>query len=562
MTPIPTLQAGKPVRLPDPDLVVTGGKIYTLETGDSTVEAMLVRAGKIVATGTDAEVRAKAAPGYAVENVKGATVLPGLVDAHVHMYWTGELLAELYLFDCTSIAEMVGMVAEAAKQLPKGTWIRGRGWDENKLAEGRHPTRFDLDPVSPDHPVMLERYFNRIAVNSLALKVAGIDRETQDPPSTGSYAGYMERDENGDPTGLFRDAAKGMILKALPDLSLEDLVEIITRACRAFNSQGLTAIEEPNITEREIRAYQEVERRGLLTVRTDWMLPGWGYMSAIGEPENDGQVVTDWIKQISFETGLGDGMLRFGGIKMLIDGGFLDHSSRMFMPYEADPSTRGTWIIDEEEVQGLIALAHERNLAIDMHASGDEAQQVVVEAYAAVQRENPKPWLRHRIHHVEFPTERSLELHRDYGIPAVVQGAFITHLGDGSLTALGEARAKKMLPAKTYLEAGVMLAGSSDTPSADWDPWEAMYGLMARKTVGGFELDPAERLSFPEALRMYTVNGAYAIGRESDLGSLEPGKCADFILLEADPHGMSADEIRVVKPIATFVGGQAVHDVR
>lgn len=544
------------------DRLIANARIYTMDGEGTVAESMVVRCGRVLATGSAAEMRAVAAKNALVEDLAGKTVIPGLVDAHIHMAWTGQMLNEVLLFDCRSIDDIVRKIAERAKQVSPGTWIRGRGWDETLLSEGRHPSRRDLDPVSPDNPVVIERVFNRLVANSAALAFCGIDRDTPDIPQSESYSGYFERDADGEPTGLFREAAKGLILNKIPPPTKTELAEAIVTAVKSFNELGLTAVEEPNLSDEELDAYDLVIRRGQLTVRTEFMLPGWGFLTALGLPHRDGEVVTERLKQIPFKTGLGDGMFRLGGLKIMPDGGIGDFTARMIEPYDGDPSTKGTWIIDPDRVAELVMTAHQHDLALDAHVCGDAALEVTVEAIGAAQEADPRPWLRHRVHHAYFPTAKTLEVMARHRIPAVVSSPFLIHRADSYFDTVGTNMTNAIMPTRTYLDAGVPLASGADTPTADWNPWEGIFALCTRTTLKGRQLDQGEVLTVGEALRVYTSGGAFALGRDGELGSLEAGKRADFVVLPVDPHEVSLEEVRTMKPLATMVGGEYVYDGR
>jgi len=260
--------------------------------------------------------------------------------------------------------------------------------------------------------------------------------------------------------------------------------------------------------------------------------------------------------------GFGSDLLRLEGIKFMPDGGVGDRTARMFEPYQGEPENRGLWVVEPGRLTELIGWVHDLGWSIDTHTCGDEAQEVVVRAYVAAQTGNPKPWLRHRVHHAYFPTDETLNLMAVNRIPAVVSNPFLTNLGESFVTSLGEERASLAMPMRTYLKAGVPLAGSSDSAVSDFNPWIGMYAATTRKTVTGRVLGETERITARESLRSYTIGGAFATGQERQRGSIEPGKLADLVLLERDPLAMPVDELADVKPLATMLGGRWVFDRR
>ncbi len=536
-----------------PDLILVGGRIHTLAAA-GTVSAVAIAGGRVVCVGGD-ELRDLAGPGTVVEELGGATAVPGLVDAHNHLLHTGGVLSQVQLYDCRTLGEVVDRVAARVRSARPGEWILGRGWDESLLVERRHPTRRDLDPVSPDNPVLLERVWNKLVCNSAALRVAGIDRSTPDPPAGVLYAGRIERDADGEPTGLFTDRAKELVRRHVPEPDEDELVAYVEAACRAYNAVGLTAVGEPGLWPHELRALHRAAREGILTVRTDAELGGWGF----GQPEDE-LGLRDRVAGLGVSGGFGDDLLRLEGVKMMPDGGLGDRTARMLEPYF--DGSRGEWVVDPDELPELIRFCHDLGFPVDCHTCGDECQELVVRAYATAQEASPKPWLRHRVHHAYFPTAEALRLMARHRIPAVVSSPFITNLGESYVVSVGEERAARVMPMRAYLDAGVPLAGSSDSFITDFNPWVGMYAAATRTTVTGRVLGVSERLTPLEALRSYTLGGAYATGREARLGSLEPGKLADLVVLDRDPLVVPPEELREVRALATFLGGRAVHDVR
>jgi predicted amidohydrolase YtcJ len=537
-----------------PDLILVNGAIHTVDDANPRATAVAIRDGRFVAVGND-EIRALAGPSTRVEDLGGAAVVPGLIDAHNHLQATGRMLREVQLYDTRAIPEIVARVARRVRQTPPDEWVVGRGWDESLLAEGRHPTRHDLDAVSPDNPVVIHRVWNKLVCNSAALRAAGIDRQTPDPPAAVLYSGSFERAEAGEPTGLFRDRAKDMITDHIPEPTAEERVAAVAAACAAYNAVGLTAVAEPGLYPAEIRAFDRARREGKLTVRTDMLMAAWGF----GAPETE-HGLEERFENLGVGGGFGDDLLRLEGIKLMIDGGMSDRTARMFDPYLDEPDNRGTWVVEPKRLVRLIRWVHDLGWSMDIHTCGDEAQETVVRAFAAAQRENPQPWLRHRVHHAYFPTPAALAAMAEAGIPAVVSSPFLTNLGEGFVNSVGPDRASRAMPMRTYLNAGVPLAGSSDSYITDYNPWIGMHAAVNRTTATGRDLGKdAETLTPEEALRSYTLGGAYVTGREDRQGSIAPGKLADLVVLDRDPLAIPPHELDQVRPTATMLGGAWVY---
>lgn len=542
---------------PAPDLLLVNARVHTLDAAGTTASAVAIKDGRVVALGDDREVRALARAGTKVEDVAGGTIIPGLIDAHNHLLMTGLVLGQVQLYDCRSLGEVLDRVAARVAEAAPGVWIVGRGWDESLLAEGRHPTRYDLDRVAPANPVVLHRVWNKLTCNSAALRAAGIDRDSPDPSGDVRYAGSFERDAAGEPTGLFRDRAKALITAHVPDPTEAELVAAVATACRAYNAVGLTGVADPGLYPHQVRAYDRARRDGTLTVRTDLLLAAWGF----GQPADE-VGLEERFRALGVMGGFGDDLLRLGGIKLMPDGGVSDRTARLFEPYLDEPGNRGTWVVEPGRLAELIRWVHDLGWPMDIHTCGDEALETVVRAYAAARAANPQPGLRHRVHHAYFPTPEALRLMAEHQIPAVVSSPFLANLGEGFVGAVGAERAARAMPMRTYLDAGVPLAGSSDSPITDFNPWVGIQAAVTRTTAAGRELGPEERLTPLEALRSYTVGGAHALGLEGIKGSLKRGKLADLVLLSSDPLTVAPEELGQVRPLATMLGGAWVFDSR
>lgn len=538
------------------DRILINGRILTVDPGFNVVEAVAMQGDRIVAIGTNDEIGDLSSGRTRVDDLGGATVLPGLIDAHNHLLSTSVGLTQVQLYDCRSIPEILDRVAAAVAQAKPGEWILGKGWDEALLAEGRFPTRWEFDSVAPNNPVVMHRVWNKLVANSAALAAAGITRNTPDPPADLLYAGGFDRDpETGEPNGLFRDRAKQMILQAIPGLSQAQLIDALSIGCRAYNAVGITRIADPGLFPEQLRAYQEAYAAGVLTVRSDLLLGAWGFA-----PVDMMAGLQDWIQGYGVHGGFGDDMLRLGGIKFGLDGGVGDRTGRFNEPYLDEPDNFGQWVVDPDEYPHMVRWAHDLGWSIDTHTCGTAAQDLAVRAMVAAQRANPSPRLFHRIHHGYFPSDEAIALMAQYRIGALVSTPFITNLGDSYVQSIGEERASRTIPIASYLAAGVPVASSSDSPITDFNPFVGMYSAVSRKTVQGRQFDPAEAISREAAIRTYTIAGAAAIGLDDRQGSLEPGKLADLIVLDVDPLSCSDDDLREAGVTRTMVGGIWVYE--
>ena len=506
-----------------PDLILTKAQITTMDPDMPEAEAVAIKGQHILAVGSAGEVEALAGPNTRVISLHGRRVIPGINDTHNHLLSTGAVLNEVSLYHARSIVDIQEAVAKAVEEAESGGWILGRGWDESLLEEGRFPTRQDIDEVAPNNPVVLERVWNMLLTNSAALAAADIGRHTPDPPAGQLYAGRIDRDDLGDPTGVFRDRAKQMIKDVIPARTMADYEQHIRSACRAYNALGITSVAEPGLVPEQLRAFQNVRSGGDLSVRVSMCLAGWG---ASMEPNE--AILEERFEHVGLFSGFGDEMLRLDTIKFMPDGGMGDRTALMYEHYLDEPDNFGQFVVSESELARRVRWVHDRGWSIDSHTCGDRMQEIVVRAYAAAQEANPNPNIRHRIHHGYFPTAETLEIMREHRLPALATIPFVTNLGESYVASVGEERAARTMPLRTYQNAGVPLALGSDSPVTTYNPFVGIYSATTRKTVTGRELGPEERISREEALRLYTATSAWVTFEDDIKGTITPGKLADL----------------------------------
>jgi len=534
-----------------PDMIIVNAHIPTAP-GEPT--ALAIGHGRVLALGSDSEMRSLTGSDTEIVDAHGSILLPGLIDAHNHLLMTGQILQQVQLYDCRSIADIQRKIADAVTSAEPDAWIIGRGWDESLLSDGRHPTRQDLDAVAPNHPVVIHRVWNRLVANSRAMAMAGITRATPDPDPNQPYAGGFERESDGNPTGLFRDRAKELITSVIPEPTLPDLVRAIGAACREYNRLGITAVSEPGLSPIQIRAFQEAARTGLLTVRTAMSISGLGFGTAA-----DDALIRNRLTEMGITGGFGDDLLWINGVKLMPDGGVGDRTARMYAGYVDEPDNHGAWTVPPDEVVQHIRWAHDNGFAMDIHTCGDEAQEICIMAFADAQSANPQPHLRHRVHHAYLPTAQTLDLMARHQFAAAVSNPFLWSLGESYRLSIGDDRASRMMPMRTYLNHGVPLAGSSDSPVATHNPWIGFAAAIDRTTVKGTVLGADECLTSDEALAMYTTGGAFVLNRGPITGTIEPGAVADLIMVDRDPRTLTSAELHSFSPQATMVNGTWVY---
>jgi predicted amidohydrolase YtcJ len=532
-----------------PDLILSDGRFYTLDASSTVAQAVAVKDGRILAVGGRAEVEGLAGPATVTVDLGGSAVIPGIFDSHNHLLEVGAKLSMIRLDECTSPEEMGELVRERARHTPPGEWIVGQGWNEALFPDGRLPVRHDIDRATAEHPVALMRFFNTDLANSVALRLAGIDRHTPDPEG-----GRIERDARGEPNGLLRASAKTLVRRLIPRPAPEEMEEWLRLACAEVHRFGITSVVEPGLRPEEIRAYQSLYHDGGLAVRVN-LMPSWhGFQDDEEEPALDCRA-----RELGIHSGLGDEWLRIGALKMAIDGGTTPHTAFMYEPYEGDTELVAFNRLPLDALRRYFRTAQELGWDVGIHCCGDHAQDMAVDTFAAIAREIPRPDARHSIIHGYFPTPRALEQMAEYRIAAVLQPTFIYWEGELLFRDVGQRRAMRYKPARTYLDHGIVVTASSDvTSTVSANPFVALYALVTRKNRLGQAIAPHEAIGREEALRAYTVAGTWLTREEHLKGSLEPGKLADLAVLDRDYFAVPDEEIKDVKVDWTIVGGRVV----
>lgn len=533
-----------------PNLIVHNGTILTLDASKPQVSAVASLNGRVIATGSDSDILALAGPHTKVINLQGAMVVPGLNDAHNHMLEVGIKMTRIALDECTSLAQMRDLIADAAKNTPPGQWIIGEGWNESFLVENRPPTCRDIDAATDRHPVLLKRFFNMDTVNSVALKLAGIDANTPDPAG-----GSIERYPDGHPNGILRAAAKLLCRNLLPAVTQDEAILGIEKASTAYLSYGITSIQEPGLYPWEMRAYMGAHRTGRMHVRTS-LMPSWhGFREEEIEAELD-----DRAANLGLWSGLGDDMLRLTALKMAVDGGTTSRTAWMFQPFIGESVVRDFNRLNPDDLRRYFTRGHDLGWDIGIHAIGDRAHHESAMAFADVVAANPHEH-RHNLIHAYFATEESLQAMAKYQIGAVIQPTFIYFEGDDLFRDVGEELAHRYKPARTYLDRGIPMIASSDIPSTfHYNPFISLYSLVTRKTHKGTVIAPQEAISRMEALASYTVTPPWLTREEHLKGKLVPGMLADMAVLDRNYLTCDAEEILQIKVTMTILGGQVVYE--
>lgn len=556
------------------DLVVVGARVHTGARHGPAAQAVAIRGGRIAAVGPASEIRALTGPQTEVLDLAGATILPGMNDAHAHIAQWGASRPPLALDvsprEVTSIADVADRVRAAAAEQPPGTWIRGYGWDVGFLAEctadpRRRLTRGDLDAAAPDHPVILADFsLHAVWVNSRAIEIAGVTAAT--PTPTG---GDITRDEHGEPEGVFSEfAAQNLIQQHVPELTREQRRTAIAAATAELHRLGTTSVTDPALgpgggsgmlgTE-TLRAYEDMARDGELGLRVSALL-------LFGA---EGTVTVEDMRAglEGFEVDAPPGSrLRVGGIKIFGDGIPPLHTAWLHEPY-ADVPERGSLVIpgadDAErvaELHELVRLAHAAGHQVGIHATGDAAIDATVDAFAAAVARHPRTDTRHYVIHADLTYAETLATMGRHAFGASSQPSIKTAAAHLSALLLGEERASYQWPYRSMLDAGVPLVFSSDAPVV-WPDWRQGVAAAVLRTsaANGIVYGPEERITVEEAIAAYTTGGAWQDFAEHEKGTLEPGKVADLCVLGGDPFTGDPAEIPEMPILATVLDGEPVH---
>jgi len=543
----------------DADVVLFNGNVITVDDKKPRAQGVAVKGGRILWVGTNEEVRQAIGRGTQGRDLKGMTVIPGFIESHNHTLMFGLGLDSIDLTKVESVEEIIALVRERASRQKEGTWITGVGYNQNELKEKRHPSRQDLDRAAPKHMVSLRHTSaHGYAVNSLALAKAGITKDRPDPEG-----GKIGRDvTTGELTGLlFESPAMKMIDDIVPKPELEDLIPALGKASQRFLSEGITSAMDASVGGNDIplqiAAYQEAVDRGVLKVRHNlaiWSEAVFDYCRF----EESLKEARRRLLGLGIRTGLGDDKLRIGPFKIIVDGAFSTVTAVTYEPYGVEANDRGcgVLVIEADKLAKLASLAHGLGWQLSIHGIGDKAIDVCLDAFEAAQKSNPRRDARHRLEHCTMALPRMFDRIKKLGVIPVLQPGFIWELGDNWFRQLGKETCAKLKPFRTLLDNKILMAFSSDRPVVSGAPLLGIHSAVNQKTRTGQDYAPHEKITPEEALRCYTINGAYATFEEKIKGSIEAGKLADLVILGEDLTQVRPERIKDIPVMATMVGGE------
>lgn len=518
------------------DLILTGGRVAIVDDGFSIHETIVVRDGRVLAVG-DATLATRYDATRTVD-LDGRLVVPGFIDTHTHI--SGNARRYIDLGGVESITELQDLIRSKIGEMGEGEWITGYGWSEDELAEGRRPLRRDLDEAAPRNPVVLTRAGGHSAVaNSMALELAGIDRNTPQPEG-----GVIERGDDGELNGVIRER-QGMVTRLVPDATPEELRVTHIQVLRDQLAFGITSLIQAGVNPRGFAGWESIyeefgEELPRATVQIRW-------------------VGADRLADFGRMSGDGDDRFRVGAIKVLVDGGFTGPAAYTIEPYKGMGDYRGMLNVPEDELRQLIFEANELGWQLGFHAIGDAAIELTVDAFVDALHRNPREDHRHYLNHFTVtPPVRTLELMAEYGI-AIAQQPNFTYTLEGRYVAnLDGARLAHNNPLKIPMEYGIFMALGSDILPIG--PLVGLYAAVTRKGMSGEVFGPEEALTMEEAIRGYTANAAWITFEEGTKGTLEPGMLADMVVLSEDLLTIDPERIMEVDVDMTIVGGRVLYE--
>ncbi len=541
------------------DLVLKNGKIVTVDESNPEGEALAVRGDTIVAVGTDQQIDAYIGEATQVIDLDGKLAVPGFIESHGHFTSIGRAKMQLDLMQVENWDQVIAMVAAAVEKAQSGGWILGRGWHQekwNKVPEPNVeglPYHHSLSEISPDNPVLLSHASGHASfANAKAMELAGITKETPDPPG-----GEIVKDPNGNPIGVFRETAQGLVRRGMSQYMEERTPEqvdaeqrkIIELAAQEGLSKGITSFHDAGSSFGTIDLFKEFAEQDRLGLRLYVMV------------RVDNEELEERLSEYKI-MGLGNNHLTVRSIKRSIDGALGPHGAWLLEPYADLPSSAGLNTSAVEDIRETARIAIENGFQLCVHAIGDRANRETLNIFEEAFKAHPeKTGLRWRIEHAQHLHPDDIPRFGQLGVIASMQGIHCTSDAPYVLKRLGEKRAEEGAYVwQKLMETGAVICNGTDAPVEDVDPLACYYATVTRKTKDGSSFFPDQRLSREEALRSYTINGAYAAFQEDILGSLVPQKLADITVISKDILTIPDEEILEAEVLYTIVGGKVIYE--
>lgn len=524
------------------DLILIHGSVWTGNDAQPRAEALAISGDTLLAVGSEKEVLKFKGKDTKLIDLEGKFVTPGFIDSHLHFLTGGFNLASVQLRDASSKEEFIRRIGEYAKTLRPGEWITGGDWDHT-LWGGELPDRNWIDPVTPENPVFINRLDGHMSLaNSMALKLAGVDDKVQEVEG-----GAIVRDAKGKLTGIFKENAEGLVRKAVPEPSPEQADTALVNAMNYVASKGVTSVHH---MVGYLDAMERARDKQTLITRIYCMMP-----------------LSRWkdLKNQREKEGLGDKWVKLGGLKEFVDGSLGSHTALMLSPFADSPKDKGIMVNSEDSLYKWTLEADKEGFQVMIHAIGDRANRILLDIYESVALLNGPRDRRFRIEHAQHLAPTDIPRFGKLGVIASMQPYHLMDDGRWAEKFIGPDRKKTTYAFKTLLETGATLAFGSDWYVAPPTPLDGIWGAVTRRTLDDKNTDgwvPEEKITVDQALKAYTINGAYASFEEKIKGTLEPGKLADFTVISDDLTKIDPVQIREAKILQTWVGGKKVFELK
>jgi predicted amidohydrolase YtcJ len=530
------------------DLIVVNARVYTVDESRPIVSAFAIRDGRFLFAGSDVEVRALAGANTRVVDAHEATIVPGLVDAHAHLRGLGESLRNVPLAGSKSYDEVIARVVERARTMKPGEWILGRGWDQNLWPAKEFPTHEALSRAVPNNPVVLTRIDGHaILANAMAMRLAGVSASSRDPSG-----GRIMRFPNNSPSGVFVDNAENLVARAIPALNTEQVRDAVVAAVAEANKWGLIGIHDAGAGRRTIDIYESLAREGKLNLRNYVLI------------SDDSADIAHYMAR-GPQTALSDGRVWIRAIKLYSDGALGSRGAALLAPYSDEPGNTGLLVSEPSHIQRVATEALRRGFQLGTHAIGDRGNRIVLDAYEAALKAVPTADHRFRIEHSQVVALDDIPRFATLGVIPSMQGSHQTSDMGWAEARVGPERIKGAYAWRSLLNTGVIIPNGSDFPVEEVNPLISFHSAVSRQDAsnappGGWY--PAEAMTRAEALKSMTIWPAYSAFQEKEMGSISPGKYADFVILDRDIMQVPADQILGTRVVSTWLGGKTVYERR
>jgi predicted amidohydrolase YtcJ len=528
------------------DLVLYNGKIWTVNPDEPWAEAVAIQGEKILKVGTTEKIKALQGDQTKAFDLEGSFVLPGFIDSHTHFLDGGFALSSIQLREAKSKDAFIATVERRAGEIGRGEWILNGDWDQQQFDPPEMPRKEWIDPVTPHNPVFVNRHDGHMALaNSLALEIAGITKDTVSPPG-----GEILKDaRTGEPTGILKDEAMSLVSDRIPEPSLEEKKKAAQTALKHANQMGVTSVHDMAYSS-NFEVYHELLKDGTLSARLTVYF-------AIGQD--------DLYSQLEQKKPLESDLLKIGGLKGFVDGSLGSFTALFFDPFTDDPGKTGILVSDmypEGIMEQRIREADKSGLQVAIHAIGDKANHIILDIMEMVIADGGQRDRRWRIEHAQHLIPEDFARFAEMGVIASMQPYHAIDDGRWAENKIGKERAKYTYAFKSFLDEDVLLAFGSDWTVAPLDPISGIYAAVTRRTLDGKNPDgwiPEQKISLEEAIKGYTINGAYTEFAESVKGSIEEGKFADLVVLSQNLFEIPSEDILKTEVIATVFNGEVIY---